>query len=224
MSSWECARPVKALSTNHGEALYLRRDGWAQGSIWGSGIHYGDKLTPGLPSITNNALRIGVGDYVQVSVGLYSSVALGRDTKVTSWGGEGFTGGDDLELGTSTGTDDPDGDGLATNIEWEIGTDPWLADTNGDGILDGQALASGQSPTNNDMDGDGVTNAVELAQGTDPFNADTDGDSYSDSADCFPLDPARHTCPSPPGGDTTPPTITLDEPTNATLISVVPPL
>ena len=63
---------------------------------------------------------------------------------------------------------------------------------------------------------------AERALGTDPFNPDTDGDSTNDGADDFPLDPTRDTAPSSNPSDTTPPTITLDEPTNATLVSSSP--
>jgi len=73
------------------------------------------------------------------------------------------------------------------------------------------------------MDDDGVLNGAERAQGTDPFNADTDGDGVNDGADDFPLDPTRDTAPSSNPNDTTPPDITLDEPTNATLVSTDPP-
>ena len=59
-------------------------------------------------------------------------------------------------------------------------------------------------------------------KGTDPFNSDTDGDGVGDGQDCFPLDPTRWQCPGPVGGDTTPPVITLTEPTTAVLISSVP--
>jgi hypothetical protein len=73
------------------------------------------------------------------------------------------------------------------------------------------------------MDGDGVTNVNEGANGTDPFRSDTDGDGVGDATDCFPLDPARWQCPAADPNDHTPPVITLQEPTNASLVSSVPP-
>jgi hypothetical protein len=117
---------------------------------------------------------------------------------------------------------DGDGDGLGYGDEIAHGTDPQNPDTNGDGILDGAAVDSGISPTDEDMDGDGLTNAQEATIGTDPFLFDTDGDGVGDGADCFPLDPDRDTCPPGTHTDTTPPDITLTEPTNAVLISSVP--
>jgi len=63
-----------------------------------------------------------------------------------------------------------------------------------------------------------------LLAGSDPFIADTDGDGHADGADAFPIDPTRWQAPAPTPGDTTPPVITLAEPTNAVLVSVVPPL
>ena len=73
------------------------------------------------------------------------------------------------------------------------------------------------------MDGDGVTNAVEAIRGTDPFRVDTDEDGVNDGTDAFPLDPTRSQAPPPDPNDHTPPVINLVEPTNATLISSVPP-
>src|SRR5574341_1233540 len=67
-------------------------------------------------------------------------------------------------------------------------------------------------------DGDGLATFQELAPGTDPANPDTNGDGVPDGVDCFPLDATRSTCPPPVPGDTTPPVITLTEPTNAQLI------
>jgi hypothetical protein len=118
---------------------------------------------------------------------------------------------------------DPDEDGLSNRQELAVGSDPLNPDTNGDGIRDGAEVAIGLSPTNMDMDGDGLLNAVELANGTDPLRADTDGDGVNDAADCFPLDSTRSQCPAPTQGDTTPPVITLAEPTSAALISSIPP-
>jgi alpha-tubulin suppressor-like RCC1 family protein len=118
---------------------------------------------------------------------------------------------------------DSDADGLTNAEEYALGTDPRKADTNGDGVPDGAAQQAGISMTNTDMDGDGASNADESAGGTDPFVADTDGDTHSDGQDCFPLDPTRWQCPAPNPNDHTPPVITLQEPTNASLISSVPP-
>jgi alpha-tubulin suppressor-like RCC1 family protein len=118
---------------------------------------------------------------------------------------------------------DTDGDGLSNVTEAQLGTDYRKADTNGDGVLDGAAVRAGLSPTNLDMDADGVSNAVEVARGTDPFVPDTDGDGVADASDCFPLDAGRWQCPIADPNDHTPPVINLLEPTNATLISSVPP-
>jgi hypothetical protein len=68
-----------------------------------------------------------------------------------------------------------------------------------------------------------VSNAAEVARGTDPFLADSDGDGANDLADCFPTDPSRWQCPASDPNDHTPPVINLQEPTNAALISSVPP-
>jgi hypothetical protein len=117
---------------------------------------------------------------------------------------------------------DSDGDGLTDAEEALIGTDPNNPDTNFDGLTDGNSVAVGIDPISMDVDGDGVLNAVELANGTNPFDPDTDGDGHNDGADAFPLDPTRHAPETPPGGDTTPPTITLIRPRNAVLVGPQP--
>jgi hypothetical protein len=121
-------------------------------------------------------------------------------------------------LKTKFGLVDSDGDGLLDWKERELGGGPNNPDTNGDGIWDGAAYAAGISLTDADMDGDGVSNTQEIAQGTDPFNPDTDGDGVNDGQDAFPLDPTRWDAPAPDPNDQTPPVITLDEPTHATLL------
>ena len=147
------------------------------------------------------------------------------DGRLRAWGGgnscpllNGMAAGD-----TAWAATDHDNDGLTTANEWALGTDPWKADSNGDGIVDGAASSSGGDPLDTDPDGDGVPSEVERAQGTDPFRADTDGDGHPDGEDLYPLDPTRWEGPPPIPGDTTAPLVTLTEPTNATLVSVVPP-
>jgi hypothetical protein len=113
---------------------------------------------------------------------------------------------------------DLSGGGLIGWRAYLLGTDPLNANSNGSGVNDGVLAAGGIPPNNLDSDGDGVPDWLEILNGTDPFNADTDGDGVPDGADYFPLDPTRWLKPSAIPGDTTPPTITLTEPTNATLV------
>ncbi|HET7294697.1 MAG TPA: chitobiase/beta-hexosaminidase C-terminal domain-containing protein [Vicinamibacteria bacterium] len=191
-------------------------------------------------SSRNVPLRINSpSGFVQAGVGGYNGHSLGLrlDGSVYGWGanaagqvGDGTTATKyvptkllSFSVATCTWADlDSDADGLFNYAEFLAGTDPLNPDTNGDGILDGPQVESGQSATNTDHDGDGVSNAQERTNGTDPFRADTDNDGVNDGTDCFPLDPTRSTCPSPTQGDTTPPTITLTEPTNAQLVSSQP--
>ena len=206
---------------------------WAWGSTqYGATAATTNDISPHLVPGLSNAIRLAAG------VG--HSVAVKEDGTVWTWGWNIYgqlANGTPFGFSTATPapvinfsvvangslTDDPDGDGLSTQDEYRLGTDPFNPDTNGDGIPDGIEIATGTSATNPDMDGDGVTNAVEITRGTDPFQRDTDGDGVNDGADCFPLDPARTACPPPVPGDTTPPVITLQEPTNAQLLSSVPP-
>jgi hypothetical protein len=206
-----------------GTATFVqRREATGRGMVWGAGNHYANYLYSGAALSSQVPVRVAEGDYLTVAAGISIATAIKPDLTVLAWGpsaqqGSGFSLGPPGAF-----AEDPDADGLTTAREWEFGTDPYSADTDGDGILDGIDVGSGQSATNPDADGDGVLNVVERANGTDPFRADTDGDTYGDGVDCFPLDATRWQCPSPTGGDTTPPTITLTEPTNAVLISSVP--
>jgi hypothetical protein len=219
------------MGSNH--SIFLR-----DGRVWSTGIAtlLGDgSAAPAraLPDTIDNLVHA-----TAIAATSSHSVAARAAGSVWVWGsnsfgqtGDGTTGGTkyvptqvpSFSLGSNAWLEqDTDLDGLLNYRELQLGSDLLNADTNGDGISDGTQAASGQSLTNLDMDGDGVQNATERANGTDPFRADTDGDSVNDGGDCFPLDPTRSTCPPPVPGDTTPPAITLTEPTNAQLISSNP--
>ncbi len=69
-----------------------------------------------------------------------------------------------------------------------------------------------------DSDGDGINDFVEILNGTNPFLADTDGDGVPDGQDAYPLDPGRSAVPAVDPADHSPPIITLDEPSEGTLL------
>ena len=97
---------------------------------------------------------------------------------------------------------DPDHDGLSNYMEYRLGSNPLVADTNGDGIIDGVAYRLGISVTNTDMNANGISNAVERQHGTDPltFNIPNSGATITTLNNQTPL------------------TITLLEPSSATLL------
>jgi alpha-tubulin suppressor-like RCC1 family protein len=229
---------VISLTAGSGFSLAVQRPPTGGSITWAWGLNDVGRLGDGTTSTASTPVRNLVSDAVMVAAqnGAHA-LAVSSDARVWAWGsngsgqiGDGTTTNRPTPIAvpgftavdSSPWTGDPDGDGLPTWLELELGTDPWNADTNGDGIPDGVALNSGISATQFDIDSDGLTNATELARGTDPFRADTDGDGINDGADCFPLDPSQSQCPAPVPGDTTPPNITLTEPTNASLVGSVP--
>lgn len=197
--------------------------------VWGDG-GYGqlgigdpyDKRAPALSAVVKSPTVIAAG----------SNHTLVAKTDGSVWGtGLNLSGGlgigpagspltwtsvSGLTLATQTWlSTDSDGDGLTAWREHLLGTDPLNPDSNGNGMPDGAEASTGQPAANPDVDGDGLSWVQEAQRGTDPFRADTDGDGVSDLADLFPLDPTRTALPPPTPGDTTPPVITLIEPTNA---------
>jgi hypothetical protein len=220
------------LQLHPSSGLGPKIEGWGiatTGSLGdGSGSNSYAYPVPNLMANARTVVAAGAGRH---------ALAVALDGAVWSWGqnGNGQNGDGTTTLrrtpsaisGFSVADNswlagDADGDGLPNWLEMDLRTDPGKIDTNGDGISDLVAFKTGISATAADIDGDGRSNADEVAAGTDPFRVDSDGDGQSDLADCFPTDPSRSSCPAPGPGDTTPPTITLTAPTNATLVSTNP--
>jgi hypothetical protein len=223
LSPIRVAPKVREISGFESVSLLLEEESGFLKAVLGTGNHYGQNAISGSPNTSKRFVTLLQDDFVDVSAGVAIQLALRADAKIREWGTMMSTGADGVLLGDATGSgDDPDQDGLTNAEESLLGTDPFDSDTNDDGILDGIAAASGMSPTDPDLDDDSILNGAERGNGTDPFRADTDGDGVNDGTDDFPLDPTRTTAPSGTPGDTTPPTITLTEPTNATLISSNP--
>jgi len=196
------------------------------GRLWAWGNNSSSQL-----GLTNQALFPSpqlvahIPSSVMAAGGFMHTIALRADGTVWAMGG----GAGSLPGGSTTGaqvpdlitgdqsalTADQDSDGLPTWRELMRGTDPLDADSNDNGLTDGIEVGLPEAGANADEDGDGLSSAAEIAKGTDPFLADTDGDGFNDGVDAFPLDPTRHDPLTPTSGDTTPPVITLTEPTNA---------
>jgi alpha-tubulin suppressor-like RCC1 family protein len=213
---------IRTIATGPWHGLATDVDGrlWT----WGQDGNY----TIGAPSqgvLSSPYLVTQMPAALSAGTGLSHSLVLRADGTVWAMGvGTAAVPGDATPgtavAGLSTGdqtalTSDQDNDGVPTWRELMRGTDPLNADSNGNGLTDLVELDLADSGANADQDGDGISNAAELLAGTDPFLADTDGDGYNDSVDAFPLDPTRHDPLTPTQGDTTPPVITLIEPTNA---------
>jgi alpha-tubulin suppressor-like RCC1 family protein len=208
-----------AASSDHAGRLWLWGDG-ANGQL-GVGDPY-DKRAPALSGVIKSPTAIAGGTNYTLAatadgavwatgLNLNGALGIGTTSSPLTW-----TSVSSLTLATQTWlSTDTDGDGLTAWREYLLATDPLNADSNANGIPDGAEASTGRPAANPDVDGDGLSWVQEAQRGTDPYRADTDGDGVSDLADLFPLDPTRTALPPPTPGDTTPPVITLIEPTNA---------
>jgi alpha-tubulin suppressor-like RCC1 family protein len=211
-----------AAVRDHQWAAYIKPAAGGLSELWAAGNHSAQYLSPGNVNVSWIPVPLATGNFVDVGGTVWGPVALRWDGTLMHWGNN-YAGVNGFALGdTAWANTDHDGDGLRTAQEWDIGTDPWSADTNGDGIADGHQVGANLDPLATDVDQDTLANALERAMGTDAFRADSDGDGHPDAEDAYPLDPTRWEGPPANGGDVTPPLITLSEPTNATLVSVVP--
>lgn len=221
---------VRALAVGSSRSYAIREDGhvWSWGEYGATGISEGMGLQGAalIPYRADKWPEILLADGGHSSIlfarldgsvwgsGTNSNGILGTGTTSTGW--QDLVAASGLILADNSWlVADSDGDSVPTWRELLNGLDPLSADSDGDGLPDGAESMSSQPGAHPDADGDGVPNGVEVTRGTDPFAIDTDGDGVNDRLDAFPLDPTRTTAPPPTPGDTTPPIITLIEPTNA---------
>ena len=210
--------PLTALMSGDGgqdHAVASDADGrvWA----WGSNASYFN-----MPSSSTPVLLPDAGPALAVSAGVSQTLLLHPDGTVwltdDTGGGQGGPVSQIADLSLASNAwlvEDSDGDGLKNWQEYAAGTDPLRTDSNGNGLSDLVDVRRGSQSGNPDDDGDGVPNAIEAVNGTDPFLADTDGDGVADGVDDYALDATRSQKPAPNPSDTTPPVITLTQPTNA---------
>jgi hypothetical protein len=196
----------------------------------GDGVLNYDEYRSGMNPLVSDTDEDSLADGVELVLG----------TNGTNPDTDGDTVQDGLEVAVGLDPLDPsdgvrwysdeDSDMLTWQQEWGLGSNHLLQDTNWDGIIDGFVGLIDSSDRGGlllsqdlsavlflhlDVDGDGLTNDVERILGSDPFRTDTDGDGTDDFADAYPADPTRHEIELA-SGDTTPPDITLFEPSNAT--------
>jgi alpha-tubulin suppressor-like RCC1 family protein len=213
-------RGVSSVSAANNQVHVLTPVGevWAAGTLLGDGDTHPRSVPVRLSSVT---------PLVSIAGGSAHDLALDPEGRVWSWGTTSAALGDGgvarqapvllpapvLSSG-AWALGDADGDGLANWVEVQLESDVLEADTNDDGLTDGAAFSAGVSVTAHDSDADGLANGRERELGTDPLRADSDGDGVADGSDAFPLDPTLSAGSGQPG-DTTPPTVTLVEPTQA---------
>jgi hypothetical protein len=206
----------------------------ADGSVWAWGSNSEGQVGDGAATSRTSPIRLlEPPGAINVAAGGAHTIALDAEGQVWTWGSNSSGQlGDGLGIQRATPAalaglsladggwlgEDPDADGLSTALELLLASDPYDSDSNDDGLPDGVAAGQGVSLTSADVDGDGLENAAELAAGTSPFDADTDGDGVPDGTDAFPLDPTQTQLTTTPG-DTTAPSITVTQPTDAVRIS-----
>jgi alpha-tubulin suppressor-like RCC1 family protein len=223
------AAPVASVAAGYHHALAVALDGTIL--TWGSGL-YGQLGAGGGQNLSLVPGPTGRLDEVLVlEAGAAHSLGVATDGHVLAFGansegqlGMGVSGASYfvptlipnlLLVDNSWLASDTDHDGLSNAAEYRIGTDPLNPDSNGNGIPDGQEFRINGRPYDPDPDGDGLANQQELQLGTNPDIWDTDGDGVGDGVDPFPLDPTRSQAVADPN-DIMPPTISLQEPANAT--------